>query len=701
MNGRARGSRSGWLAKVAVIVPVLVFVSTEPVAAQVQRLTGEDLDILVDSRWAGTHYGGYFPVRIRVKNNAADRQVTFRIDRQRSVSVSRVIDLGSGATTELTLLVPRVGSNWYGGAELNVEVNGRLVEGLVSRVEFPRQHSPWPESSLLVISDDKVDFDGFDKAVHTFFRTQSGWARASSYGVSSESDRQWITPTLLPRTWLAYSGLDLVAVSLATLEAIDPEQRDAILGWVETGGHLLVTEVGGPASESDRLSTVLGFADRAAADDEWTAASSASRSVAEGFDLSPPKSRQGSAIAPPAKIPTVGPAPEETTTADAGTAITWPEGAAAFSSRAIQQGRVVAFAGDAMTGSQRDWLWFFGSQSDRPAGGRWLEWQGRHGMSTQKRQDDFLGFTVPGVGSVPVVAFLLLITVFSVVIGPVNFILLKRRGQLYLMVVTVPVIAVVTSVVMVSYALVSDGIGIQSLTRSVTFLDQRNETAVTMARVAFFAGMGPSALEFPRDTAVYPVSPSRDRRTVRTGSVDWTDRQVFFNDWVKTRTRSQLYTVRRHQLRGRIGISAADDQGRVSVDNGLEWRLRFLVVADTNGNHYLAQNIPAGGSATVEKLATSDSRRLTPILNLLSEHYSVAQEMAMASQESRGTRPGELPVLFQTGILEFSLGAFRDASGFYRLPPGSYVAIVDEDPGIERGCGTEDKESLHLLLGRY
>ena len=261
MNGRARGSRSGWLAKVAVIVPglVLVFVSTERVAAQVQRLTGEDLDILVDSRWAGTHYGGYFPVRIRVKNNAADRQVTFRIDRQRSVSVSRVIDLGSGATTELTLLVPRVGSNWYGGAELNVEVNGRLVEGLVSRVEFPRQHSPWPESSLLVISDDKVDFDGFDKAVHAFFRTQSGWARASSYGVSSESDRQWITPTLLPRTWLAYSGLDLVAVSLATLEAIDPEQRDAILGWVETGGHLLVTEVGGPASESDRLSTVLGL----------------------------------------------------------------------------------------------------------------------------------------------------------------------------------------------------------------------------------------------------------------------------------------------------------------------------------------------------------------------------------------------------------------------------------------------------------
>ena len=56
MNGRARCFRSGWLARVAVIVPglVLVFAATEPVSAQVQRLTGEDLDIVVDSRWAGT-----------------------------------------------------------------------------------------------------------------------------------------------------------------------------------------------------------------------------------------------------------------------------------------------------------------------------------------------------------------------------------------------------------------------------------------------------------------------------------------------------------------------------------------------------------------------------------------------------------------------------------------------------------------------
>ncbi len=700
MNGRSRCSRSGWLARVAVIVPGLAFVfaAMEPVSAQVQRLTGEDLDIVVDSRWAGTQNGGYFPVRIRVKNNAADRQVTFRVDRQRSVSVSRAIDLGSGATTELTLLVPRVGNEWYGGAELNVDVNGRRVEGLASRVEFPNQSTPWPESSLLVISDDKVDFDEFDKAVHAFFRSQSGTIGASSYSFSSESDRQWITPSMLPRTWLAYSGLDLVAVSLATLEAIEPEQRDAILGWVETGGHLLVSEVGRPASESTRLSTVLGLADRAATDDAWTAASAASRSTAAGFDLSPPKDQRRPASGEPELV--VSPA------GGAETVITWPEGAAAFSSRGIQQGRVVAFVGDPMTGSQRDWLWFFRSQSDRPSGSRRLEWQGRHGMSARDGQIDFLAFTVPGVGSVPVVAFLLLITVFSVVIGPVNFIFLKRRSQLYLMVVTVPVIAAVTSVAMLGYALIADGIGIKSLTRSVTFLDQRNETAVTMARVAYFAGMAPSDLKFPRDTAVYPVFPNtnRNRRAPESGVVDWTDRQVFSNDWVKTRTRSQLHTVRHHPLRGRIGIGAADDEGRVSVDNGLEWDLRFLVVSDATGSHFLGRDISAGSSVKLEPLSLSDSSRLTPIINLITEHYSVAQETANRSgrhTDSSSYARGKIPAEFRVGILETGLTKFSIDRGFYQLPARSYVAIVGEDPGIERGCSTADSESLHLLLGRY
>ncbi|HAA52444.1 MAG TPA: hypothetical protein DCE43_22200, partial [Planctomycetaceae bacterium] len=66
-----------------------------PVFAQ-QRLTGEDLDIVVDSRWAGTTHGGYLPVRIRARNNAKDRSVTFQVRRTVVSPVTQTIQLQSG-----------------------------------------------------------------------------------------------------------------------------------------------------------------------------------------------------------------------------------------------------------------------------------------------------------------------------------------------------------------------------------------------------------------------------------------------------------------------------------------------------------------------------------------------------------------------------------------------------------------------------
>jgi hypothetical protein len=29
------------------------------------------------------------------------------------------------------------------------------------------------------------------------------------------------------------------------------------------------------------------------------------------------------------------------------------------------------------------------------------------------------------------------------------------------------------------------------------------------------------------------------------------------------------------------------------------------------------------------------------------------------------------------------------------------MAIIDQDPGIERGCSTSDTGSLHVLVGQY
>jgi hypothetical protein len=319
-------------------------------------------------------------------------------------------------------------------------------------------------------------------------------------------------------------------------------------------------------------------------------------------------------------------------------------------------------------------------------------------MSARSGHQGFLGFTVPGVDGVPVGAFLVLITLFSVIIGPVNFVYLRRRGQLYLLVVTVPVIAFVTSVAMLGYAAVSHGLGIKSHTRSITFLDQGSETAVTMARVALFAGMAPSSLEFSRDTAVYPVWPANSN--FGGASADWTDRQVLSNGWIKTRTRAQLQTVRRYPLRGRISVGTPDEQGRVTVDNGLEWDLRYLYVCDASGTRYLAQDVSAGRSVTLEQLPRSDSSRLTPLTNSVSQHYSVSAHGS--GQRFGGNISTEVsPAEFGFSLLEINLSSFKHPSGFDQMPARSYMAILDEDPGVERGCSTSDTEALHVLVGRY
>jgi hypothetical protein len=359
---------------------------------------------------------------------------------------------------------------------------------------------------------------------------------------------------------------------------------------------------------------------------------------------------------------------------------------------------VVAFVGDPMTGGKADWVWFFRELSEPRVGSRWLEWEGRHGMSTRTSLDNFLGFTVPGVDSVPVAAFLILITVFTIVIGPVNFVYLRRRGQLYLLVVTVPVIAFVTSTAMLGYAALSHGFGIKSHTRSITFLDQGNESAVTMARVALFAGMAPSTLEFSRDTAVYPAWPPGSG--FGSGSADWTDRQVLGNSWIKTRTRAQMQTVRRFPLRGRISVDSPDDQGQVTISNGLEWDLRYLYVCDQAGRRYLAQDISAGRSVKLDELHLSDASRLTPLTNAVSEHYleSANLQSRLSRQEIVSTRS-----MIEAGysLLEFHLSAFKQPDGFNQMPRRSYMAILAQDPGIERGCSTSDSGSLHVLVGQY
>ena len=139
-------------------------------------------------------------------------------------------------------------------------------------------------------------------------------------------------------------------------------------------------------------------------------------------------------------------------------------------------------------------------------GGHTWMWYQRHGMSLHRANDDYWNWLVPGIGRAPVGSFLILIAAFVVVIGPVNYFLLRRKRRLYLLLVTVPLGAALVTAALFAYALISDGLGIRVRVRSFTEIDQRAGRAVSWSRQSYYAGLAPSGgLTFPETAVVFPI----------------------------------------------------------------------------------------------------------------------------------------------------------------------------------------------------
>ena len=110
----------------------------------------------------------------------------------------------------------------------------------------------------------------------------------------------------------------------------------------------------------------------------------------------------------------------------------------------------------------------------------------------------FLEVSRPRRGAVPVVSFEVLITLFALAIGPINYLLLRRWKRLHLLVVTVPLGATAVTFALFGYALLTDGLGTRLRVRSLTRIDQHRGEAITWARLSYYSGLSPrGGLEFP------------------------------------------------------------------------------------------------------------------------------------------------------------------------------------------------------------
>jgi hypothetical protein len=217
------------------------------------------------------------------------------------------------------------------------------------------------------------------------------------------------------------------------------------------------------------------------------------------------------------------------------------------------------------------------------------------------------GLEIPGVGEPPVSAFLIISIFFIVLIGPANwYVVLKRLKKPPLFLVTTPVLALATSVIMLSYSFISEGFGTHVASRTVAVLDPDSHRGVTWSRHSIYAGVAPyGGLKFSASTLVMPESVPPGRR-----SVAWADGLRMKGGWLPARTKCSYVTCTQYPARWRV--RAAKTAAGWQITNGLPVGMTYVVINTADGM-VVGENIPAGGTSTGLPMSdTASLRRLGP-----------------------------------------------------------------------------------------
>lgn len=268
------------------------------------------------------------------------------------------------------------------------------------------------------------------------------------------------------------------------------------------------------------------------------------------------------------------------------------------------------------------------------------------------------GFRQPidGVGTVRARVYLSILLLFSLLIGPVNYLFLHRHRRQALIVVTTPILAVLFLVVLGGYVVIGEGFGLHLRSATLTVLDQSRQAAATRASVSMYAaGRTPSAgLQFSRETAVFPLGGVASNEDLH---LNLTNAQEFSSGLVRARTPVNFETASFRTARERLVVTRTAEG--LQVVNGLGGTVRQLLVFAGDRPYRLPSPLDAQGRATLAPSATSQMV-LDPLHPMVSRFDGVMT----------------------------------------RQPAGSYLAVLDRspfwDPGAER---TDERGSLHVVLG--
>ena len=255
--------------------------------------------------------------------------------------------------------------------------------------------------------------------------------------------------------------------------------------------------------------------------------------------------------------------------------------------------------------------------------------------------------------SVPVRGFLLLVTLFALIVGPVTVVVLAKVNRRIWLLWMVPIESAITCGLVLGYSFFSEGITPKIRMEGITLLDQERHVATTLGWLGCYCPQRPAnGLFFSDDWEL-----NRLKNNYRTSTtIDWTQKQHLSRGWVSARVPS-FFLCRRSAIRRERLEYSLNDEGQIEVVNGLGAKINKLWFRDAKGVFYFAENIKAGQRTelTVEKNKTG-SADMKALYALFTEDFPEAKNRLRLDPR-------------------------------YHLIPGSYIALLEGDPFMEHGLG--------------
>lgn len=326
-----------------------------------------------------------------------------------------------------------------------------------------------------------------------------------------------------------------------------------------------------------------------------------------------------------------------------------------FVTTAPEPGAFTTVEVDAWVAAMRDSLKPF---SDAPA--MWGGGPFRGGVANPS------SFRVVDELTVPIRGLFVAMSLFAIVAGPVNLVVLSRKNRRIWILWTLPLLSIATCVVVIVYATFSEGWMRVVRTEAVTLLDSTTREATTIGWTGYYATVAPDrGLLFGPETELIPYGGARQNELV----VDWTRGQQLREGWLTSRVATS-FKIRKSETR-RERVEFRDSAGgRLEALNGLGAKIDNLWVATPDGELLVAGPIAPGASAELRRAVPAGlSKPGEPEAAIWKGDWTQAVKNAVASPHGH-------------------------------LSPGRWMATVDGAPFVEDALeGIQTRKQSSLVLG--